>query len=93
MTRIAGANSRQPYLGIRNPSQKAVRGSEFITVYLVGSGFDIDGNEFTLVPLFQNRAKLILINRIPEVGFSSDYVNFLNIYQPSVLYQTLYRRT
>jgi hypothetical protein len=68
VARIAGADPPQPYLSVWNPSQKPIRGSQFVPVNLVCSGFDIDRNESALVSLFQNGAKLTFVNRVPSAS-------------------------
>ena len=45
-----------------------LRQAELIAVNLVGSGFNVDGNEFAFVARLHDGAKLMLINRIPATG-------------------------
>ena len=80
MTRITGANAPQPYLSVWDSSQEAIRGNEFIAVNLVGSGFDINRNEFAVVLFLQSGANLRFIDCIPEAGKIFFAVTWLGIH-------------
>lgn len=80
MARIAGANPPQPYLSVWNPGQKAIRRNQFISINLVRSGLDIDGNEFALVSLLHNGAQLALIDCIPAAGKFLFAVTWLGVH-------------
>jgi hypothetical protein len=58
----------QPYLGVRDSGEQAVRSSEFIRTYLVRSGFDVDGYEFGLVFTLQSGTKQTFIYLIAAAG-------------------------
>ncbi len=79
MPRVTGANPPQPYLSVWNPSEKAIRSSQFVAVNFISPGLDINCNEFPFVPCF-NGTKLILIDRITAASELFFGVTWLGIH-------------
>src|SRR5438128_2435822 len=65
---VAGSNSAQPDLRVREAGQQPIRRCQLVRIRLVGAGLDVDGHELTLVTCFDPGANVTLVNRVATPG-------------------------
>jgi hypothetical protein len=67
-TRVAGANLPEPHLRVGAAGKQAVRGGNFVPVYLVSTGLYVDDDELAFVVRRESGADVALVDPVATPG-------------------------